>query len=352
MKFGLNFFPSFRTSDYSTAEYFAQCLRLAERADRLGFNSVKAVEHYFYDYGGHSPNPVVFLAAIAARTQRIRPITGAVIPAFNNPVKLAAELAMLDNLSNGRLDVGFGRAFIPKEFEVFGVNMDESRARFEEGLDIVRRLWTEDRVSYDGTFHRFRDVHLNPRPVQKPHPPIWVATVASIESFVWAGRHGYNVMIVPYVGGIEKVRGMVRAYREAWRDAGHPPGKEQIQTSLHCYIAETHAKAIEGARPRIERYIEVFGEAVSSWASHPAAQYAGYGTMVESIARTTLESMLEGHQALIGTPEEVVEQLAYQIGVFGEIEPSMQINFGGSGDPEALRTLELFADRVMPKFSS
>jgi hypothetical protein len=127
MKFGLNFFPSFRAADYSTAAYFAQCLRLVERADRLGFNSVKAVEHYFYDYGGHSPNPVVFLAAVAARTHRIRPITGAVIPAFNNPVKLAAELAVLDNLSNGRLDVGFGRAFIPKEFEVFGVSMDEPR---------------------------------------------------------------------------------------------------------------------------------------------------------------------------------------------------------------------------------
>jgi len=351
MKFGLNFFPSFRASDYSTAEYFAQCLRLAERADRLGFNSVKTVEHYFYDYGGHSPNPVVFLAAVAARTQRIRPITGAVIPAFNHPVKLAAELAVLDNLSNGRLDVGFGRAFIPKEFEVFGVSMDESRARFEEGIDIVTRLWTEDRVSYDGKFHRFRDVHLKPRPVQKPHPPIWVASVASIESFVWAGRRGYHVMIVPYVGGIEKVRGMVQAYRQAWRDAGHPPGREQVQTSLHCYVAETHAKAVEGARPRVERYIEVFGEAVSSWASLQAAQYADYGKIVQSIARTTLESMLEGHQALIGTPEEVVEQLAYQVEAFGEIEPSMQINFGGIGDEEAMRTLELFADRVMPTFS-
>src|SRR5206468_3092753 len=162
MKFGLNFFPSFRLSDYSTAEYFAQCLRLAERADELGYNSVKTVEHYFYEYGGHSPNPVVFLAAVAARTRRLRPITGAVIPAFNNPVKLAAELAMLDNLSNGRLDVGFGRAFIPKEFEVFGVSMEESRARFEEGVDIVTRLWTEDRVTYAGRFHTFSDVHLMP----------------------------------------------------------------------------------------------------------------------------------------------------------------------------------------------
>ena len=352
MKFGLNFFPSFRASDYSTAEYFAQCLRLAERADQLGFNSIKTVEHYFFDYGGHSPNPVVFLSAVAARTQRIRPITGAVIPAFNHPVKLAAELAVLDNISNGRLDVGFGRAFIPKEFEVFGVSMEESRARFEEGIDIVTRLWTEDRVSYEGKFHRFRDVHLKPRPVQKPHPPIWVASVASVESFIWAGQRGYHVMIVPYAGSIQKVRDMVRAYRQAWREAGHPPGTEQVQSSLHCYVAETHREAVEGAKPRIERYIEVFSEAVSAWATHQSAQYANYGKMVESIARTTIESMLETNQALIGTPDEVVEQLRFQIEVFGEIEPSMQINFGGMSDREAFRTLELFAARVMPKFPS
>src|SRR3989454_11078814 len=173
MKFGLNFFPSFRSSDYSTAEYFAQCLRLAERADALGFDSIKTVEHYFYDYGGHSPNPVALLAAVAARTRRIRLITGAVIPAFNHPVKLAAELAMLDNISNGRLDAGFGRAFIPKEFDVFRVSMDESRPRFEEGIDVITRLWTQERVSYDGKFHKFHDVRLMPRPGRNPHPPVW-----------------------------------------------------------------------------------------------------------------------------------------------------------------------------------
>jgi Luciferase-like monooxygenase len=119
MRFGLNFFPSFRLSDMSTAEYFSLGLSLSERADELGYSSVKTVEHYFHDYGGHSPNPIVFLSAVAARTHRIRLITGAVIPAFNNPIKLAGELAMLDNISNGRLDAGFGRAFIPKEFDVF-----------------------------------------------------------------------------------------------------------------------------------------------------------------------------------------------------------------------------------------
>src|SRR5215471_151797 len=221
MRFGLNFFPSFRLEDMSTAEYYSFGIKLSERADELGYTSVKAVEHYFHDYGGHSPNPIVFLSAVAARTRRIRLITGAVIPAFNNPIKLAGELSMLDNISNGRLDAGFGRAFIPKEFDVFAVSMEESRARLEEGIHIITRLWTEERVSYQGKFHAFRDVRLMPRPVQKPHPPIWIAAVASKESLIWAGRHGYHVMIVPVASNLELVRELGQSYRDGWREAGH-----------------------------------------------------------------------------------------------------------------------------------
>jgi natural product biosynthesis luciferase-like monooxygenase protein len=351
MRFGLNFFPSFRRGDLTTAEYFDQVLRLAVRGDELGYHSVKAVEHYFHDYGGQTPNPVVLLAAIAARTRRIRPITGAVIPAFNHPVKLAGELAMLDNLSGGRLDVGFGRAFIPKEFDVFGVDMEESRARFEEGLDIVRRLWTEERVSYEGRFHRFRDVRSTPRPLQQPHPPIWIATVMTEESFVAAGRRGFNLMIVPYAGSLERSRDLVRVYRREWRDAGHPPGAEQIQVSLHCYVAETHAEAIEGFQRPLRRYVEVFTEALASWAGVSRTQYANYDRMVASVGATTPESMLANRTALVGSPEEVVDQLALVRETFGEVEPSLQVNFGGMPERDAFRTVELFAARVMPKFA-
>src|SRR5690348_15617766 len=96
MKFGINFFPSFRAEDSTTAAYYDQCLRFAARADELGYSSIKTVEHSFFDYGGHSPNPCVFLSAVAARTRRIRLITGAVIPAFHHPAHLGGDLAMLD----------------------------------------------------------------------------------------------------------------------------------------------------------------------------------------------------------------------------------------------------------------
>lgn len=351
MRLGLNFFPSFRLSDLSTAEYFDQVLRLSERGDELGYTSVKAVEHYFHDYGGHTPSPIVILSAIAARTRRVRPITGAVIPAFNHPIKAASELAMLDNISKGRLDVGFGRAFIPKEFDAFGVNMDDSREKFDEGVGVIKRLWTEDRVTHHGRFWQFEDIHLTPRPVQKPHPPIWIAAVLSEESFVKTGRQGYNMMIVPYAGALDRNAKLLQAYRDAWDAAGHPRNAWQVQVSLHAYIAETHQEAVEGFKRPMDRYVEVFSEAVSSWEGRTSGNYAGYAQMVEMIRTTTPQKVIDGHTALVGTPDEVVEQVAYLRSVLGEFEPSLQINFGGMSDREAFRTVELFATQVAPRFA-
>ena len=352
MRFGLNFFPSFRSSDMSTAEYYQQVLALCERGDQLGYNSAKAVEHYFHEYGGHTPSPLVMLSAVAARTRRLRLITGAVIPAFNHPIKLAAELAMVDNMSNGRLDAGFGRAFIPTEFDAYGVSMDESRARFEERIAVIKRLWTEDRVTHEGRFDRFRDVHLMPRPVQQPHPPIWIAAVSTEESFVWAGEQGYHLMIVPFAGGLERTAGFVRTYREAWARAGNPPGAEQVQMSFHCYVAETHAAAVEGFQRPAERYVEVFSEAVGSWEGRESGNYGGYDKIVADVRAQTPETLIEGKVAFVGTPSEVIEQVRFTGETFGEIEPSMQINFGGMSTEEARRTLELFAREVMPALAA
>jgi alkanesulfonate monooxygenase SsuD/methylene tetrahydromethanopterin reductase-like flavin-dependent oxidoreductase (luciferase family) len=351
MRFGLNFFPSFRLSDMSTAAYYQQVIALSERADALGYHTIKAVEHYFHDYGGHTPSPIVLLSAIAARTRRLRLITGAAIPAFSHPIKLAGELAMLDNLSQGRLDAGFGRAFIPLEFQALGVPMEESRARFEERVALIQRLWTEERVGSDGQFQQFPPIHLTPRPVQKPHPPIWIAAVLSESSFVWAGQHGYHLMIVPFAGSLERTAAFVRSYRQAWADAGHPPGAEQIQMSFHCYLAETHEAAIEGFMRPVERYVEVFGEALASWEGlPPSPAYQGYEKMVAAIRAQTPESLREGHVAFVGSPAEVIEQVRFTREVFGDVEPSMQINFGGLSTAEAQRTLELFAREVLPAF--
>jgi natural product biosynthesis luciferase-like monooxygenase protein len=351
MKFGINFFPAFRPNQKTTAEYYAQCLRVSERADALGYSSIKAVEHYFHDYGGHSPNPIVFLAAIASRTKRVRPITGAVIPAFNHPIKLAGELAMLDNICNGRLDAGFGRAFIPEEYAAYGLDMQDSRARFDEGVAVIKRLWTEERVTHEGRFWRFKDVHSMPRPFQKPHPPIWVAAITSEESFVNAAKNGYHVMIVPYAGGLERTAALVKTYRQAWRESGHAPGAEQVQMSFHAYVAETRSEAVRGFVPAMRTYLDVFTEAVSSWEGLKSGQYVGYERLVEAISAQTPEGNIEKRYAFVGTPDEVIEQVRYMRELFGEHEPSLQVTYGGVTDDEAFRTLDLFAQHVMPAFA-
>src|SRR5215469_1111112 len=116
MEFGMQFFPCVGPEQKSGAQYFDECLRLIDHADRYAWAHVRTVEHYFRPYGGYTPNPIIFLTAAAQRTKNARLITGAVLPVFNNPLKLAGEIGMLDAISGGRLEVGFARAFLPYEF--------------------------------------------------------------------------------------------------------------------------------------------------------------------------------------------------------------------------------------------
>jgi hypothetical protein len=125
MEVGINFFPDVRPEHKPADVYFSECLDLVEQADILGYHHIRIVEHYCHHYGGYSPNPIVFLSAAAQRSRHLLLITGAVLPVFNHPLKLAGEIGMLDGISGGRLEVGFARAFLPHEFTRFGVPLDE-----------------------------------------------------------------------------------------------------------------------------------------------------------------------------------------------------------------------------------
>ena len=173
MDFGIQFFPDVGPAEKTGKEYWQEALELVTICDELGYTHVRTVEHYFNPYGGYSPNPIVFLTAAAMRSKKTRLITGAVLPVFNHPLKLAGEIGMLDAISCGRLEVGFARAFLPHEFARFGVSVHESRERFEEGMEQVRRLLEEENVTIEGKFHSFKNVTSLPRPTQKPRPPFW-----------------------------------------------------------------------------------------------------------------------------------------------------------------------------------
>src|SRR5947207_11319208 len=155
MEVGVNFFPDVRPEEKPADVYFDECLRLVAQADELGFHHIRIVEHYFERYGGYSPNPITFLSAASQRSRRIKLITGAVLPAFNHPLKLAGEIGMLDAISKGRLEVGFARAFLPHALGRFRIALGECRGRFDVGIETVARLLGSEQRTHNGRFQSF-----------------------------------------------------------------------------------------------------------------------------------------------------------------------------------------------------
>lgn len=347
MLIGINFFPDVTPAEKPADVYFEECLQLVSDADRLGYHHVRVVEHYFEQYGGYSPSPLLFLTAASQRSKRIRLITGAVLPAFNHPLKLAGEIGMLDAISGGRLEVGFARAFLPHEFARFGVLLDESRARFEEGIETVRALLEEEGVSLNGRFHKFPSTTSLPRPTQQPRPPFWVAALTAEQSFAYAGEHGHSIMAIPLLG--TRMRPLIQAYREAWQKAGHP-GKGRVMLAFHMFCHEDGEQALGLARDPINHYLRSLAHAASGWVTGAASEdYPGYQQIIEALDRETFDTVLEKGGAWIGTPDQILEQArAYQEQVDGFEVASLQVNFATLPFGEARRSLELFATDVLP----
>lgn len=350
MKTGVNFFPTMRPDAKPAADFYRESIALSELAEELDYSHIRLVEHYFRAYGGYTPSPIVLLSAIAARTKKIELVTGAVVPAFTHPIKLAGELAMLDQLSQGRLQVGFARAFLPEEFDAFEVPIDESRQRFEEGIAAIKRLWTEKEVVFEGKFHRFGPLTMLPTPFQKPHPAIYIAAVNTPASFVWAGQQGYNLMVVAHLNDYELLAANLNAYRRAYEAAAHGAGGGQIQITFHAYLDEDGATARREAEVYLDQYVEVFKESAAAWNDRYSDQYKGCVGLVEHAEAMTYDRVLNETRAFIGDPADVIEQVKTAFRLFGEVEISLQVGFGNMPFAKSRRTLELFATHVMPAF--
>ncbi|MGH3799775.1 MAG: LLM class flavin-dependent oxidoreductase [Pseudonocardiaceae bacterium] len=349
MRYGISLFPVLAPEEKSAADYFDESLFLVELAEQLGFDHVQIVEHYLTPYGGYSPDPVTFLAAAAMRTKHIRLITGAVIPAFTHPVQLAGKLAMLDNLSHGRLGVGFGRAFLPEEFATFGVDMNESRDRFTAGIEACRRLWTEQEVSVDDGFHSFGPVTLLPPTVQRPHPPIYVASATNPQTCAAAGRAGYHLQVVPTVTTLEQLQEMLAAYRAGWVESGQTPGSGEIQVKYTCYLADNRAEALRTAEELEHNYVAKMARAVAAWANTHSDAYPGYEQFVDKVRRYDFTTSLRGNKVLAGRPDDITDQLRTIHQWLGtDITITCQFNPGYLPLSQAERATRMFAEQVVP----
>ncbi|MBO0735816.1 MAG: LLM class flavin-dependent oxidoreductase [Alphaproteobacteria bacterium] len=351
MQFGVQFFPDVRPEQKSGADYFHEALLLAEEAEQLGFTHIRIVEHYFHHYGGYSPNPMLFLAAAAQRTRRARLVTGALVPVFNHPLKLAGEIGMLDAISGGRLDVGFARAFLPHEFRRFARSPDESVARFREGIEQVALLLTGENVTHRGRFCTIENTTSLPRPTQKPRPKFYVAALNTPDSFTFAGQMGYSVMAIPLGGAT--MRTLVGIYRDAWKAAGHP-GEGEVMLAFHMFCDTDGNTARSFACPLLDDYLHSLVEAASDWLDGRTwRDYPGYEKVIGKLRQSRAADQIASGAAWIGSPEEIIDQIRRTQDEFGGYEhASLQINFNMVPLRNALASMRLFAERVMPRFTA
>ena len=347
MEFGIQYFPV-STPQTSAAKYFEESVSLAAEAERLGFSHARVVEHYFENYGGLTPNPLIFLTAIAQRTTKMRLVTGAILPIFNNPLKIAGEIGMVDAISKGRLDIGFARAFLLHEFRRFGISPDESYARYHEGIEQIDLLLTKENVSHKGQFHSFEDITSLPRPTQKPRPKFYVAATQTPETFEYAGRNGYSLMAIP----IGPIKPLLESYRKAWREAGHP-GNGEVMVAFHMFCHEDGEKARSLSRSAFDMYFRELAFCAGEWARNNviSKDYRDYEKATAKFASVTLEAQIESGGAWIGTPSQIIEQIKKVRDAIGPFEhASLQVNFGDLAYPIAQSSLQLFGTKVLPQF--
>ena len=245
MQVGVLQFFGWRDRSIPLASIYDMALQRIGIMDSAGYDAVWLAEHHF---SGFSVCPSVHMMGVmaAARTKRLRIGTGVSLAPFYNPLRLAEEVALLDVLSGGRVNWGAGRGFERTEFKAFGVAPEESVSRFHEAVDIVLKAWTNDKLSYQGKHFSYDAVEVLPKPLQAPHPPVWMAAT-STSAIEWAAASGFSILMDPHSSRDDLIRKR-RYYAEKLVLAGHSDAGRVIPMARLIAIDETAAKAREVAR--------------------------------------------------------------------------------------------------------
>src|SRR5690242_19414628 len=345
---------------------YAEHLAAWEEMDRLGYDGVGFNEHHCSPYGlMNSPN--LLAASAAQRTKRLKLlIYGNLLP-LHEPLRLAEELAMLDCLSNGRLISGFARG-IPREYQVHNVPLAQSRPRFEEAYEIITRAWTEEVFSYTGQFWSYRDVAIWPRPVQQPHPPVWVPVTASKETIEWAARH--NIPITPGQGAHRGVReDIIRYYARQLEANGHRITPGHLVIAADVYVADSKEQAVREAAPYAlyfnrtlfshgnitERDLQAQAGYVSN-ASHDYLRPENIQFVSGSRERyrgMTLDGIRQQAENMPwGTADEIVERILSAADHAGANQVTVNLNRGAMPHDMFLHQIRRFASEVLPRLQA
>jgi len=350
MSFEFGIFHEFSRSPGQTdAAAFAQSFAQVDAAERWGLDVVWLAELHFLPERSVVSAPLVVATAIAARTRRLKVGIAVQVLPLCHPLRLAEEVATLDHLSGGRLIFGVGRSGFPRTYEAYGVPYAESRERFAEVLEILKRAWSEERFSFEGDFYKFRDITLVPRPLQRPHPPLRIAAT-SADTYPAIGAMGLPIFVAVRLGTIEELGPNIAAYREAYRSAGHA-GEGQVYLRVPIYVGATEASARAEPEQSIMQFYRTLGQQVEASATRAGAraieQRAERGQALQTIS---YEDALRG-KVIVGTPDTVaarLEDLIRKLGLNGILA---ELNCGGLvADNKVMRSLQLMCEEVAPRF--
>jgi natural product biosynthesis luciferase-like monooxygenase protein len=327
--------------DGESPTLYAHWLEQIDAAEDLGFDSFWATEHHFRYFGGMLPNPQMLLAAAAQRTKRMRIGSAVTILPMHDPIRIAEDFAMLDLLSNGRLNFGAGRGMHPLEYAVFGADFKTAQLRLPEGLDIIVRAWTDDAFEWNGKDYRYPKLTVYPKPHQKPHPPIYITANRDPESFQMIGRRGYHLMTLPWVATNELQRARVELYFDALREGGHRVETKDVFVMYPAYVGDSDVQARTDVLDHWKRWRLFALEALNLDPSKGEAYQNVF-------AHLDYDAMVQDSRGVFGGPETCVRILKRIIEVVGTTHIGLVFHFGGLSQEKVLKSMERFAHLVMP----
>jgi probable LLM family oxidoreductase len=331
MELGLATFADL-SSGVTPAQRMHDLLEEAELADQLGLDLFAVGEHHRPDFLVSAP--AVALAAIAARTERIRLSSAVTVLSSDDPVRVFQEFAELDLLSGGRAEIMAGRGSFVESFPLFGYELDDYDSLYAEKLDLLLRIRDSERVTWSGR-HRppLHDAVVWPRPIQEPLP-VWVAVGGSPQSVARAGGLGLPLTLAIIGGQPERFVPLVELYRRSWTAAGHDPDGARVAINTHAFVAETSQAADHAfAAPYLAMMNRIGRE--RGWPPSGRPEYEALRSPRGALA--------------VGSPEQVAEKILFEHELFGHDRYIAQMSVGAVAHADVMRSIELFGNEVAPR---
>ena len=333
---------------------FDEAFMMADEAERLGLDGVWLAERHFASNknAGGVPSivsaPLILATAISERTERIRVGIGVLVLPLGHPIRMAEEVAMLDNICKGRLDLGVGRSGFTTAYEGYDLPYAESRARFQEYLEVMRLAWTEEGFSYEGATYSFNNLNVIPKPYQSPYPPLWAAATTK-ESFTIMAQQGLNILVGLRGMTVPELASAIVNYKEEWGRAGHAD-EGQVILRIPVYVSEDMERALsEPEESVIHAYARLMRAFTGSIGKAGTTADEERSERSERLSTITYEDLLRDRLAY-GTPDSVTEKLTSlrdELSLSGFI---MESNVGGRiPQDKMLNSVRLFAEEVAPQ---